>query len=367
MLAAALVVAGVSVGRPIVGAGQSGTAAISGIVIDDQEPARPLGRAIVTVSAPELPTSRSVVTDQKGIFLIGSLPAGRYTVKAEKPAYLTAALGSKRPSRSGTPLVLASGANLSGLVVRLWRGAVVTGRITDESGRPVRGAAVRAVRDGGAGDPSLPVFSNNIIGPTPPGSAGGGAMTNDRGEYRIFGLEPGEYVVMATPPYEIGDAVSSMTDAAVDALLAQLRQGRRVAASPATGPAGSGSSLYAPMFYPGTANLDAATVDAGDGSGNERRRHSCRADSCGDSQWCRAGGRRDARSRCDCLVVPDREGGAFHQSSLVEYQRSGRAGRFIHDHWRTAVCVQIDGEIPPARCANQHAQRGVDAAGLGGD
>ena len=238
----------------------SPTAAISGIVVDDQEPAKFLNRAIVTVSAPELPRSRSVVTDDQGGFLIAGLPPGRYTVKAEKPAYLSAALGSKRPLRSGTALVLSGGANVSGLVVKLWRGAVVAGRVTDESGRPLRGAAVRLVRDGGASDPSLPVYSNNNFGSGPPGAPGGRATTNDRGEYRIFGLEPGEYVVMATPPYEIADAASSMTDAAVDALLAQLRQGRRVAGSSAAGAAPSESSLYSPTFYPGTTNLDAATI-----------------------------------------------------------------------------------------------------------
>ena len=148
----------------------SPTAAISGIVVDDQEPAKFLNRAIVTVSAPELPRSRSVVTDDQGGFLIAGLPPGRYTVKAEKPAYLSAALGSKRPLRSGTALVLSGGANVSGLVVKLWRGAVVAGRVTDESGRPLRGAAVRLVRDGGASDPSLPVYSNNNFGSGPPGA-----------------------------------------------------------------------------------------------------------------------------------------------------------------------------------------------------
>lgn len=225
-----------------------GTGTISGIVVDDQEPARTLSRSIVTVSAPELARSRSVVTDDKGAFSIDALPPGRYTVKAEKPTYLSAALGSKRPLRSGTPLVLSAGGEMSGLVVKLWRGAVVAGRVTDENGRPMRGVAVRAVRDGGASDPALPVFSSN------------NSKTNDRGEYRIFGLEPGEYVVMATVSYEVGGAVSPMTDAAIDALLAQLRQGRRVAAVAGTGPASPHVLSYAPVFHPGTSNIDGAIM-----------------------------------------------------------------------------------------------------------
>ena len=229
-------------------------------MIDDQEVPKSLSRAIVTVSAPELPRSRSVVTNDNGGFLIAGLPPGRYTVKAEKLAYLSAAVGSKRPSRPGTPLVLTAGANVSGLVVKLWRGAVVAGRVTDESGHPLRDVAVRAVRDGGAGDPSLPVYSNNNLGSGPPGTPGGGVKTNDRGEYPIFGLEPGEDIVMATPPYEIAGAVSPMTDAAIDALLAQLRQGRRVAARHPQPTPGRRSSSYAPAFYPGTANPDEATV-----------------------------------------------------------------------------------------------------------
>ena len=260
LLGSLLALAAVATAALPLGAAQAQTAAISGIVVDDQDPPKPLNRAIVTVSAPELPRSRSVVTDDKGSFSIANLPPGRYIVKAEKPAYLTAALGSKRPSRSGTPLVLTAGANASNLVLRLWRGAVVAGRVTDEAGYPLRGAPVRAVRDGGAGDPSLPAYSNNNLGSGPPGTPGGGVATNDRGEYRIFGLEPGEYVVMVTPPFEVAGAASPMTDAAVDALLAQLRQGRRAATSSPNGMPAPGSSSYSPVFYPGTANVDSATV-----------------------------------------------------------------------------------------------------------
>jgi hypothetical protein len=84
--------------------------------------------------------------------------------------------------------------------------------------------------------------------------------TNDRGEYRIFGLEPGDYIVMATAPFEASGAVLPMSDSTVDALLAQLRQGRRVATPGTAVAAPPPDSTYSPTFYPGTVSLDAAAM-----------------------------------------------------------------------------------------------------------
>jgi hypothetical protein len=63
----------------------------------------------------------------------------------------------------------------------------IAGRVFDERGRPVRNAWVRAIKPRYTdGERSLSVAE--------------WAETDDRGEYRLFGLSPGAYFVVAVPP-----------------------------------------------------------------------------------------------------------------------------------------------------------------------
>jgi hypothetical protein len=72
------------------------------------------------------------------------------------------------------------------LLFRLSRTAVITGKVVDEDGEPVRGASVTTLLHTKVrGKPSIQRNDNET--------------TNDLGEYRIAGLEPGRYSVFATP------------------------------------------------------------------------------------------------------------------------------------------------------------------------
>ena len=66
------------------------------------------------------------------------------------------------------------------------RGSVIAGRIVDEFGEPIADASVTAMRS---------AWSNGKRRLQPAGRA---AQTNDLGQYRIFGLAPGDYYVSAT-------------------------------------------------------------------------------------------------------------------------------------------------------------------------
>ncbi|HEX5215641.1 MAG TPA: carboxypeptidase-like regulatory domain-containing protein [Vicinamibacterales bacterium] len=235
-----------------------GTASVTGTVVDDEEPAVPVRRAIVTVAGSGLVPSRSAITDDDGRFVIERLPAGRFTITVSRAAFITSAYGAKRPGRPGTPVVVAAGQRVTALVVKLWRGAVIAGVVRTEDGQPAEGLPVRVIAAHQTAEPSIVTLDNN------------GVKTNDAGEFRIFGLLPGAYLICVTPPTLRGTSPTATTEAEMDAALAALRT--RAAASPMGRPAPSTATpppavrlatsrpfAYAPIYFPGTANLNQAT------------------------------------------------------------------------------------------------------------
>lgn len=236
----------------------TGTASIAGTVVDDQERAAPVRRAIVTVAGPGLVPSRSAITDDDGRFTIERLPAGRFTITVSRASFITSTYGAKRPGRPGTPVVVAAGQRVTDLAVKLWRGAVIAGVVRSEDGQPAEGLPVRVIAARQSAEPSILTLDNN------------GVKTNDAGEFRIFGLAPGAYLLCVTPPVLRGTSPTAMSEADMDAALAALRArgatppGGRPAPSPTVQPADARPATsrpfsYAPIYFPGTANMSQAT------------------------------------------------------------------------------------------------------------
>jgi len=236
------------------------TASLSGRVVSDDAAATPVARAIVTVYGAALVQNRSAVTDERGEFTIAGLPPGRFTVTASKASFLTTGYGAKRPGRPGTPMTVAASEQLSGIVLRLARTAVISGSVRDEKGAPVQGAVVSAGRIAAAGD-------------TPEEATT--AVSDDHGAYRVVGLAPGEYFVAATGPiaaglYSSSQGIGVRSAEEVDAILSALARGQRRdfagTRSSAAAPSRPGYT-YAAVFYPGTpfpedaARLTLATGD----------------------------------------------------------------------------------------------------------
>ncbi len=83
----------------------------------------------------------------------------------------------------GQPIQLAEGQSFDKAVIALPRGGVITGRVTDENAEPLARVQVYTL-----------FFA--------PGSArgmrmGSGSQTDDLGQFRIYGLQPGDYAVAA--------------------------------------------------------------------------------------------------------------------------------------------------------------------------
>ncbi len=228
----------------------TGTASIAGTVVNDEERAVPVRRAVVTVAGPGLVPSRSAITDDDGRFTIERLPAGRFTISVSRASFITSIYGAKRPGKPGTAVVVAVGQRVTGLTVKLWRGAVIAGVVRTEDGQPAEGLTVRVIAAHQTPEPSIFTLDSNS------------AKTNDAGEFRIFGLMPGSYLVSVTPPVLRGMSPTAMSEADMDAALNALRTrspaptaGRPLSATPAA----PRPFTYAAIYVPGTANMSQAT------------------------------------------------------------------------------------------------------------
>src|SRR4029078_3259066 len=91
-----------------------------------------------------------------------------------------------RPFEPGKPIDLTEGQLMEKADFSMPRGSAISGRLVDEFGDPVADAMVSAMRSAWSG-------GRRQLQPT-----GRTVMTNDLGQFRIYGLSPGDYYVNAT-------------------------------------------------------------------------------------------------------------------------------------------------------------------------
>ena len=233
----------------------AGTASVTGTIVTDETDPRPLRRVRVGLTSSDRRVGRTTVTDDVGRFSFAGLPAGRFLLTATKSGYVTTSFGARRPNRQGTAIGVADGQRITGLTLRMPRGAVITGIVTDQNGDPMSGASVTAMRYVYAGS------GQRTLLPTAPSTA------DDRGHYRIWGLAAGEYVISANvgtaQALRADQEITRTTDADVKRALSELNTG--------TAAGGQGSNVaipratkrtvgYAAVYYPGTFSAPQATA-----------------------------------------------------------------------------------------------------------
>jgi len=225
----------------------AGTASVSGMVVTNDTTRAPLRRATLTLTRMGNDDTRMVATDDDGRFTFDRLPSGSYTLSASKGAYISMNYGAPKPGMPGSAIALADGQAFTATPIALMRGAVIAGRLTDRAGRPIA-TTVHA-------DQFLTV--NGERRRRTSAGATGTSFSNAHGEFRIFGLLPGDYVVWAAPP-PIG------TQAEVTS--AELVWVNRPDGTP---PAPARSFTPAPTMFPGTTDAAAGVVITV-GAGEER-------------------------------------------------------------------------------------------------
>jgi hypothetical protein len=179
--------------------------------------ALPLPEAEIAIATPA--GVLETTTGADGSFSLTNVPAGRYTVIIRADGYFAASAANAVPQqRVEVPVTVAQ--QPANVLVEMVRGAIITGKILDPQGRPLIRAEVHALRPDGVQRVAV-------------------RQTNDEGEYRMFWVPPGEFVIRVNP-------------VVVPANLASV--------SP-------GPMISVPTFFPGTPDVAQATkisVKSGD-------------------------------------------------------------------------------------------------------
>lgn len=164
-------------------AAAAGTAVIRGRVTAAAA-GQPLHRVRVTLNG-ALPNPLTAVTDTRGVFEVSDVPAGSYSITAARAGYLTIQYGQRRPKESGRTIDVRDEQTVTDIDFALPRASTLAGRIVDELGDPAAGVRVEAMD------------VRYLRGRRQPVQAGA-ATTNDIGQFRIGGLEPGMYYLRAS-------------------------------------------------------------------------------------------------------------------------------------------------------------------------
>jgi hypothetical protein len=174
---------------PAVLAGQEAGVVVKGLVVDAQT-GKALAGAGVSLRATN-EDEQFTQSDAQGRFQVELAGPGRYFTRAIVSPY----------EPGGEIVEVGVGQKEVEVTVSLDRGSVLAGRVTDHLDRPVVGARVSAysreiVQQGpGSIETAWTRYDSHSSFST---SAYKG-VTDDRGEYRIWGLRPGEYVLFAKP------------------------------------------------------------------------------------------------------------------------------------------------------------------------
>jgi 5-hydroxyisourate hydrolase-like protein (transthyretin family) len=148
-----------------------------------------------------LNTSAVVLTDKQGRFAFSKLRAGSYRLTFARNGYVRQELSRSLFAGQGVALTLPAGQTISGIVMQLTPTAVINGRVHEVGGAPLAGVQVELLRQ--TYDAAGTRITQRV----------GSASTNDHGEYRLFYVTPGRYILSASAatavlPNQISPGVS---------------------------------------------------------------------------------------------------------------------------------------------------------------
>ncbi len=179
----------------------------------------PVRNAQVSLTGPKMTIPLIAATGEHGRFAVENVPPGEYNFSVSHARFVPADESGDSGAIASRRITVAEGQTVKGVVFKMMPGAVVTGRVYDEYGDPQPRARVSLQRRR---------YVNGKMQLMPLN----GDSTDDRGEYRIFNVPPGQYYLSAQ--YE------------------ENRWGREARQAKAD------ESSYPPLFYPGVLESDSA-------------------------------------------------------------------------------------------------------------
>lgn len=156
---------------------------VSGTVVDSVT-GEPLGKTQIVLTPQDRSDTHTAITtsDSKGAFTLVDVEAGRYRLYGKRSGYLESFYGARRVGGDGTVIQLQDGQALADLKLKLVPGAVLSGTVRDSDGEPLAEAHVVLGR-------RTSEFGRVRA------EGRGGMDTDDLGQYRFPGLEPGQYYI----------------------------------------------------------------------------------------------------------------------------------------------------------------------------
>ena len=240
--------------RPAVMA--TGTGVIAGVVVTSDDRHQPVRRVSVMLASGQTVVPRTAVTDDEGRFTFTGLPAGNYSMVAQKPAWVPAVYGARAPGDTqGIPIAVIEGQRVDGLRIPITRGAVVAGTVRFANGAPASGVQIQVLR------------TRIVDGRRQIATVAVPAQTDDQGGYRVFGLAAGDYVVQARSQLlqMMGQNATTrqVTESEVRWADQQLAQAKALVAASAVAdapPPPGPTVTYSAVYFPGTAFVSDAAV-----------------------------------------------------------------------------------------------------------
>ena len=163
---------------------QSPRGSVTGTVVVSGSSA-PIADANVAVVTPE--GVLETITDDHGRFVLANVPAGRQTVLIRADGFFVESTNPNMPfiPRADLPVTVSAGAPVAIPNVSMVQSGTIIGRVVDSQGNPMPFVEVQALRSAAT--------TRNSGAPSDSASR----VTDDRGEYRMFFVPPGEYVIRA--------------------------------------------------------------------------------------------------------------------------------------------------------------------------
>jgi hypothetical protein len=131
-------------------------------------------------------TPPTTTTDRDGRFLFKDVSPGTYTVRVQKEGFFGKSEGGANPPTAATDVDVDAGKTAEADLAMI-PGAIIGGRIFDEKGQLMSNANVQAFTVAYA-------FGRATLAPQV------SKVTDDRGDFRLFWVPPGEYYLAVTPP-----------------------------------------------------------------------------------------------------------------------------------------------------------------------
>lgn len=161
-------------------------------------------------------------TDAAGHFNLQLAP-GSYRLWVERNGYARLTYGALSPVGEGSVLTLSPGQQLHDVAFQVVPLGAIAGRVLDEDGEPIQGTGIQVLRFSYANG------HRQLISVA-------GATSNDHGDYRVFGLPAGRYLLLASLPSNPMSRPMETTS-----LVPEVQD------------------PFSPLYYPGVPDVDSAS------------------------------------------------------------------------------------------------------------